>query len=402
MKLPDTEALRASVQENLPPQSALRSDLIAGLTFALVNIPQGIANALLAGVDPVRGLYTLMVGMPVGALFTGSVFMNVSTTSALSVAAGSALLAIPPPFRVESLLLLVVLVGVIQLLAGLFRLGTLLRFVSNSVMVGFTTGVSLIIILGQLAAFTGYDSAFRGRIASGLDTVLRVGRWSWPAVAVGGVVLIIILTLSRTRFSKSAYLIALLAGTLLATASKRRRPISNPPPRACMRPRYRSRPKWRSITSKCAHSRRGSASPGLGEEVRVLMAPPGKVATEIWKRNFLGCFITEPTNLRLVDRMGEDTVAWECDYPHSDSTWPFSPECLKDELDGAGCSDDEIEAITWKNVARFFNYDPFTHVKREDATVGALRAKARAAGVDVSETRKAEYKRRYDAALAGA
>ena len=119
MKLPDTEALRASVQENLPPQSALRSDLVAGLTFALVNIPQGIANALLAGVDPVRGLYTLMMGMPVGALFTGSVYMNVSTTSALSVAAGSALLAIPPRFRVESLLMLVVLVGVIQLLAGL-------------------------------------------------------------------------------------------------------------------------------------------------------------------------------------------------------------------------------------------------------------------------------------------
>ncbi len=218
MKLPDTEALRASVQENLPPQGALRSDFVAGLTFALVNIPQGIANALLAGVDPVRGLYTLMLGMPVGALFTGSVFMNVSTTSALSVAVGSALLAIPPRFRVESLLLLVILVGVIQLLAGLLRLGTLLRFVSNSVMVGFTTGVSLIIILGQLAAFTGYDSAFRGHIASGLDTVLRVGRWSWPAVAVGGVVLFVILALSRTRYSKSAYLIALLAGTLLAAA----------------------------------------------------------------------------------------------------------------------------------------------------------------------------------------
>jgi predicted TIM-barrel fold metal-dependent hydrolase len=130
--------------------------------------------------------------------------------------------------------------------------------------------------------------------------------------------------------------------------------------------------------------------------------PKGMTPTEAWKEHFLACFITDPTALRVRDRIGVETLAWECDYPHSDSTWPFSPECLKDELDGAGCSDDEIEAITWKNVARFFNYDPFTHVKREDATVGALRAKARAAGVDVSETRKAEYKRRYDAALAGA
>ncbi len=216
MRLPDADALISSVQEHLPPQRSLRGDLVSGLTFALVNIPQGMANALLAGVDPVRGLYTLMVGMPVGGLSTGSVFMNVSTTSALSVAAGSALLTIPPRFRVESLVLLVVLVGVIQLLAGLLRLGTLMRFVSNSVMVGFTTGVSFIIILGQLADFTGYDSTFRGRIAGGLDTVLRVSRWSWPAVAVGGLVLVLILWLSRTRFSKSSYLIALFAGTLLA------------------------------------------------------------------------------------------------------------------------------------------------------------------------------------------
>ncbi len=84
---------------------------------------------MLAGVDPVRGLYTLMMGVPVGALFTGSVFMNVSTTSALSVAAGSALAAVPSQS---------------------------LRF--------------------------------------------------------------IILTLSRTRFSKASYLIALLGGTLLADA----------------------------------------------------------------------------------------------------------------------------------------------------------------------------------------
>lgn len=210
--------LAATAQEHLPPTQSLRSDFTAGLTFALVNIPQGMANALLAGADPVRGLYTLMAATPIGGLFTGSILMNVSTTSALSVAVGSALAVIPPAQRVGSLLTLVVLVGLIQLLAGLFRLGTLMRFVSNSVMVGFTTGVSLIIILGQLADFTGYDSAFGGRIARGLDTLLRIGQWSWPAVAVGGVVLVIILALSATRFSKASYLIALLAGTLLSTA----------------------------------------------------------------------------------------------------------------------------------------------------------------------------------------
>jgi SulP family sulfate permease len=141
--------------------------------------------------------------------------MNVSTTSALSVAAGSALVNIPEQARVQSLVVLVVLVGLIQLLAGLFRLGTVIRFVSNAVMVGFTTGVSLLIILGQLDDFTGYSSAFSGRVSSALDTLLSIQQWQLPAVAVGGLVLALILLLSRTRYAKAAYVIALLAGTAL-------------------------------------------------------------------------------------------------------------------------------------------------------------------------------------------
>ena len=79
------------VQALRPEPSGLKSDLIAGLTFAIVNIPQAMGHALLATVNPVFGIYTLMVAVPVGAIFTGSVFMNVSTTAALSVAAGSGL-----------------------------------------------------------------------------------------------------------------------------------------------------------------------------------------------------------------------------------------------------------------------------------------------------------------------
>ena len=71
--------LAATAQEHLPPTQSLRSDFTASLTFALVNIPQGMANALLAGADPVRGLYTLMAATPIGGLFTGSILMNVST-----------------------------------------------------------------------------------------------------------------------------------------------------------------------------------------------------------------------------------------------------------------------------------------------------------------------------------
>jgi predicted TIM-barrel fold metal-dependent hydrolase len=125
-----------------------------------------------------------------------------------------------------------------------------------------------------------------------------------------------------------------------------------------------------------------------------------KTATEIWKKNFLGCFISEPSNLRLVDRIGEHTVAWECDYPHSDSTWPNSPEMLMAEFEAAGVSDDVINLITWENACRFYDWDPFLHTPKDQATVGALRALA--ADVDTSTTTKAQYRERYMAASGSA
>jgi predicted TIM-barrel fold metal-dependent hydrolase len=121
-----------------------------------------------------------------------------------------------------------------------------------------------------------------------------------------------------------------------------------------------------------------------------------RTPSELWRSNFLGCFITDPSALRLRDRIGLETLAWECDYPHSDSTWPCSPEALLKELEDAGCTDDEIEAITWKNACRFFNYDPFAAIPRAEATVGHLRS--RATDVDVSEVSKVEYRRRWDEA----
>jgi hypothetical protein len=130
--------------------------------------------------------------------------------------------------------------------------------------------------------------------------------------------------------------------------------------------------------------------------------PKGKTPTEVWREHFLACFITDPSALRLRDRAGVESLARECDYPPSDCTWPNSPELLHGELEAAGCSDEDIDMITWKNVARFFDYDPFTSIPKEQANVGALRARAAAAGVDTHETTKAEYSRRYNTAMAGA
>src|SRR5512139_2247040 len=112
-----------------PEKKQMTSDLMAGLTFALVNIPQAMAHALLAAVNPVFGLYTLMLAAPVGAIFTSSVFMNVSTTSAMAVATGDTMLLHPSASRASILVTLVILIGIFQLLLGLFRLGWITRFI---------------------------------------------------------------------------------------------------------------------------------------------------------------------------------------------------------------------------------------------------------------------------------
>jgi len=124
----------------------------------------------------------------------------------------------------------------------------------------------------------------------------------------------------------------------------------------------------------------------------------GKLPSELFRTNFLGCFITNPSSLRLLDRIGEDAVAWECDYPHSDSTWPNSPEILFEEFTAAGLTDEQMLKVGYRNSADFFRHDPFAHIDPAEATVGALRA--RAADVDVSETSRQEYRRRYEMAHA--
>ena len=170
------QQLRAKALSLKPDRALLSSDLVAALTFAVVNVPQAMGHALLATVNPVLGIFTLMVAVPVGAIFNSSVFMNVSTTAALSVAAGVVLVEFPPEQRGEALVVLVLLVGAIQLLAGLFRLGFLVRFVSNAVMTGFLNGVAVLIILGQLSDLTGYASAFSNRVAKAFDLLLRINQ----------------------------------------------------------------------------------------------------------------------------------------------------------------------------------------------------------------------------------
>ncbi len=122
----------------------------------------------------------------------------------------------------------------------------------------------------------------------------------------------------------------------------------------------------------------------------------GLTPTEMFQRHFLACFICDPSGLLLRDRIGIDNIAYEVDYPHSDCTFPNSAEELWEHIELARCSDEEIAKITHGNAARWLRFDPFQHVTREEATVGALRARARSNDVDLRIRSKADYRKSYE------
>jgi predicted TIM-barrel fold metal-dependent hydrolase len=100
----------------------------------------------------------------------------------------------------------------------------------------------------------------------------------------------------------------------------------------------------------------------------------GKLPSEIFKERIVTCFIQDAFGVESRHKLNLDMVTWECDYPHSDSIWPTAPESLAEAL--TGVPDDEAAKITYQNALRIFSFDPFAHIPKEQATVGALRAQA--------------------------
>jgi tryptophan-rich sensory protein len=99
-----------------------------------------------------------------------------------------------------------------------------------------------------------------------------------------------------------------------------------------------------------------------------------KLPSEVFNEHVLTCFIDDAAGMEVRHHLNGDHIHWECDYPHSDSTWPQAPELAMKYLDGI--PDAEIDKITHGNAMRNFQYDPFAHIPREQCTVGALRAQA--------------------------
>jgi predicted TIM-barrel fold metal-dependent hydrolase len=104
--------------------------------------------------------------------------------------------------------------------------------------------------------------------------------------------------------------------------------------------------------------------------------------SQVFRRTFLTCFVTDPVGLECRARIGVGNICWEQDYPHSESSWPKAPEDLWSQAQAAGVTDSELDAISHGNAMRWYQFDPFSSIPREQCTVAALRAQA--AGHDVS------------------
>lgn len=195
-----------------------RADLISGLTVGVVLLPQAIAFSLLAGLPPVMGLYTAIVGGIVGALWGSSDQLHTGPTNTLSLLILSTLAITMVPGSPEYLAaagLLALMSGVLQLALGLVRLGFIINFVSHSVIVGFATAAGVLIAVRQINPLLGLPSS-RVDVLTGLaNTVTELPSIDplTTAIGIGTIVLIVLLRRIDPRLPGS--LIALLVSTLV-------------------------------------------------------------------------------------------------------------------------------------------------------------------------------------------
>lgn len=196
----------------------LLPDLRAGLVLGVESVPDGLAAGMLAGLNPLHGLYAYLVGTIAGSLATGSVFMSVQATGAMAVVVSDVSGSTPGGLTPAGLAMLGIMSGVIMLALGLAQLGSLVRFIPTAVLVGFVNAVAVNIVLGQLDNATGSQAEGTNRVLRAVDSFLNIAHWSLPTVLVSAVTLALILLLERTRLGALAMVVAVAAGSGLAVA----------------------------------------------------------------------------------------------------------------------------------------------------------------------------------------
>ncbi len=201
------------------PQT-VRADLLAGLTNAVVVLPQGVAFAMIAGLPPEYGLYTAIVTPIVAALFGSSHHLISGPTTAISIVVFSTVSPFAEPGTatfISYALTLTFIAGAFQLALGIARLGALVNFVSHSVVVGFTAGAAILIATSQMKHFLGVGvPPGESFLSTWIDLARKAAEINPYVVAVSGATLIAAILLKTLRPRWPGMLLAMVAGSLVS------------------------------------------------------------------------------------------------------------------------------------------------------------------------------------------
>ena len=196
----------------------IKSDILSGIATAMFSIPEGMAYAKLAGVNPIYGLYSGMVATIAAALTTGTVLMISTITSAIAISTHSVLhlAGIESHNIANALFTLTFLIGVVMLTLGILRLGKIIDFVSNAVMTGFVVGASSLIIIGELNDLVGITKQGHNKIEEFIHWITQIHHWEPTTSAIGfGSLVFMILLQMIPKLKEVAALIVLLVFTLI-------------------------------------------------------------------------------------------------------------------------------------------------------------------------------------------
>ncbi|XP_054787738.1 sulfate transporter 4.1, chloroplastic-like isoform X2 [Prosopis cineraria] len=197
----------------------LQVDLMAGITVGVMLVPQGMSYAKLAGLQPIYGLYSGFVPVFVYAVFGSSRQLAVGPVALVSLLVSNVLSSITSSSELytELAILLAFMVGILECIMGLLRLGWLIRFISHSVISGFTTASAIVIGLSQAKYFLGYNVARSSKIIPLIESIIAgIDKFSWPPFVMGSVMLAILLVMKQLGKSRKYLRFLRAAGPLTA------------------------------------------------------------------------------------------------------------------------------------------------------------------------------------------
>jgi SulP family sulfate permease len=202
--------------------SYFRSDAVAAISNVVIALPQAMACALIVGIDPVYGLYTVMLSIGISSLLGSSEFLITGTTSAISLLiVGSMKNYYQADNMLDILFMLTLMVGVIQLAFGLARIGKVLNYVSHSVLLGFSSGVGVMIALSQLNNWLGISipNGSGMTILEKMEILIpKLGETNGASLGIGVLTIILVVIVRKLNKKLPAYFISIVITGILVYA----------------------------------------------------------------------------------------------------------------------------------------------------------------------------------------